>query len=110
MQHYHLHAQAADWEAHTWIYRRLSFAIMRGVAEQFVGRMFLEGDFRLFLFACLLTFVYGHDAQALCVIVIVIDIEYLVWKYSYLFSVLHLHKLLKCTLSRCNPTRFTADN
>ena len=34
-----LHAQVADREAHAWIYRRLSFAIMSGVAEQFVGRM-----------------------------------------------------------------------
>ena len=39
VQRYRLHAQVADWEAHAWIHRRLSFAIMRGVAEQFVGRM-----------------------------------------------------------------------
>ena len=39
VQHYRLHAQVADWEAHVWIYRRLSFAIMRGVVEQFDGRM-----------------------------------------------------------------------
>ena len=39
VERYHLHAQVADWEAHAWIYRRLSFAIMRGVAEQFVRRM-----------------------------------------------------------------------
>ena len=39
VQRYRLHAQVVDWEAHAWIYRRLSFAIMRGVAEQFVGRM-----------------------------------------------------------------------
>ena len=34
-----LYAQVADWEAQAWIHRRLSFAIMRGVAEPFVGRM-----------------------------------------------------------------------
>ena len=39
VQRYRLHAHVADWEAHAWIFRRLSFAIMRGVAEQFVGRM-----------------------------------------------------------------------
>ena len=39
VQRYRLHAHVADWEAHTWIYRRLSFVIMRGVAEQFIGRM-----------------------------------------------------------------------
>ena len=32
-----LHAEVADWESHVWIYRRLCFAIMRGVAEQFDG-------------------------------------------------------------------------
>ena len=39
VQRYRLHAQVADWEAHAWIFRRLSFTIMRSVAEQFVGRM-----------------------------------------------------------------------
>ena len=39
VERYRLHAQVADWEAHAWIYRRLSFVIMHGVAEQFVGRM-----------------------------------------------------------------------
>ena len=39
VQRYRLHAQVADWEAHAWIYRKLSFAIMRGVAERIVGRM-----------------------------------------------------------------------
>ena len=39
VQRYRLHAQVADWEAHAWIHRRISFAIMRVVAEQFVGRM-----------------------------------------------------------------------
>ena len=39
VQRYRLHALVADWEAHAWIYRILSFAIMRGVVEQFAGRM-----------------------------------------------------------------------
>ena len=39
VQRYRMHAQVSDWEAPAWIYRRLSFAIMHGVAEQFVGRM-----------------------------------------------------------------------
>ena len=36
VQRYRFHVQVADWEAHAWIHRRLSFDIMRGVAEQFV--------------------------------------------------------------------------
>ena len=32
------HAHIPPWEAHPWVYRRLSFSIMRGVAEQFVRR------------------------------------------------------------------------
>ena len=37
VQRYRLHAHVADWEAHAWKCRGISFAIMRGVAEQFVG-------------------------------------------------------------------------
>ena len=32
------HAHIPPWEAHPWVYHRLSFSIMRGVAEQFVRR------------------------------------------------------------------------
>ena len=39
VRRYCLHAQAADGEAHAFIYRRLLFGIIHGVAEQFVGRM-----------------------------------------------------------------------
>ena len=35
---YRIHARVTEWEAHAWIHRRLSFAVMRGVADQFVGR------------------------------------------------------------------------
>ena len=35
---YRTHARIAEWEAHAWVHRRLSFAIMRGVADQFVSR------------------------------------------------------------------------
>ena len=37
------HAHIRPWEAHQWVYRHLSFTIMRGVAEQFVRR--LSSDF-----------------------------------------------------------------
>ena len=37
-QRYVSHARIRPWEAHQWVYRRLSFAVMRGVAEQFVRR------------------------------------------------------------------------
>ena len=32
------YARVAQWEAHAWVHRRLSFASMRGVADQFVCR------------------------------------------------------------------------
>ena len=35
---YRTHARIAEWEAHARVHRRLSFTVMRGVAEQFVGR------------------------------------------------------------------------
>ena len=35
---YRTHACLAEWEAHARVHRRLSFAVMRGVADQFVGR------------------------------------------------------------------------
>ena len=35
---YGTHLQVTEWEAHAWVHRRLSFAIMRSVAEQFVRR------------------------------------------------------------------------
>ena len=35
---YRTHARIAEWEAHSRVHRRLSFAVMRGVADQFVGR------------------------------------------------------------------------
>ena len=44
VQGYRLHAEVADWEAHGRIYVRLSFAIMRGVIEQFVGHMLIPFD------------------------------------------------------------------
>ena len=37
---YRTHARIARWEAHSQVYRRLSIAVMRGVADQFVGRRF----------------------------------------------------------------------
>ena len=36
-QRYSSHAPVSSWEAHSYIFRRLSFALIRGVAEQFVG-------------------------------------------------------------------------
>ena len=39
VQRYRLHAHVVDWEAPDFVYRRLSFAIMCGVAEQFVGHI-----------------------------------------------------------------------
>ena len=30
------------WEAHDWVFRRLSFAIMRGVSEQLIGRQLAD--------------------------------------------------------------------
>ena len=35
---YHIHTRIAEWEAHAWVHRRLSFVIMRGVADRFVDR------------------------------------------------------------------------
>ena len=37
-QRYYSHARIPKWEAHAWVFRRLFFAIMRGVAEHPVGR------------------------------------------------------------------------
>ena len=37
-QQYVSHARIRPWEAHQWVYHRLSFAVMRGVVEQFVRR------------------------------------------------------------------------
>ena len=34
---YRTHARIAEWEAHSQVHRRPSFAVMRGVADQFVG-------------------------------------------------------------------------
>ena len=34
---YRIHASVAEWEAHAWVKRYLSFAIMSGVADQFAG-------------------------------------------------------------------------
>ena len=56
------------WDAHTWICRRLSFAIVSGVAKQFVGSM--SNSFRWCLlpasmFVVCLCLVHGHDLHAL---------------------------------------------
>ena len=37
-QRFASHTQVPAWEAHAWVHRRLSFSIIRGVAEQFVRR------------------------------------------------------------------------
>ena len=37
-QRFSLHVQVPEWEAHDRVFRRLSFAIMRGVSEQLIGR------------------------------------------------------------------------
>ena len=37
---YRTHARLAKWEAHSRVHHHLSFAVMRGVADQFVGRRF----------------------------------------------------------------------
>ena len=37
-QRYSSHARVPPWEAHSWVFRRLSFAVMRGVAAQLAGR------------------------------------------------------------------------
>ena len=37
-QRYSSHAQVSSWEAHSLVFCRSSFAVMRGVVEQFVGR------------------------------------------------------------------------
>ena len=39
---YNSHAQIPQWETHALVFRRLSFADMRGVAEQFVGRQLVD--------------------------------------------------------------------
>ena len=39
---YTAHAQIPEWEAHAWLFCRLSFALMRGVVEQFVGRQLAD--------------------------------------------------------------------
>ena len=30
---YDIHARVVEWEAHAWIHRRVSFAVLRGVAN-----------------------------------------------------------------------------
>ena len=35
---YRFHARITKWEAHAWIHRHLSFPVMRGVADGFLGR------------------------------------------------------------------------
>ena len=35
-------AHIPPWEAHPWVYRRLSFSIMQGVVEQFVRRQWMD--------------------------------------------------------------------
>ena len=37
-QRYVSHARIRPWEAHQWFYRRFSFTVMRGVAEQLIRR------------------------------------------------------------------------
>ena len=43
---FRIHARTAELEVHAWVHRCLSFAVMRGVADQFIGRCldFLGGD------------------------------------------------------------------
>ena len=36
------HVQVPEWEAHDWVFRRLSFAVMRGVSEQLIGRQLAD--------------------------------------------------------------------
>ena len=37
-QRYVSHARILPWEAHQWVYQRLSFPVMHGVAKQFIRR------------------------------------------------------------------------
>ena len=41
-QRFSSHVQVPEWEAHDWVFRRLSFAIMRGVSEQLIGRQLAD--------------------------------------------------------------------
>ena len=36
------HVQVPKWQAHDWVFHRLSFAIMRGVLEQLIGRQLVD--------------------------------------------------------------------
>ena len=41
-QRFSSHVQVPEWEAHDWVFRRLSFAVMRGVSEQLIGRQLAD--------------------------------------------------------------------
>ena len=76
-QRYHIHARITEWEAHTWVHRRLSFAVLRGVADQLVGRR-LDSFGWWFVMFLLLSLLRARCAGPRClespVIVIVIVI------------------------------------
>ena len=41
---YRIHARVSEWEAHACVHHRLSFVIMRGVVDHYVGRCFVSFD------------------------------------------------------------------
>ena len=66
-QRYSSYAHILEWEAHAWVFRCLCFTFVRGVAELFVDRQFvdLSSSFSCSNDTFYWLLVFWHDAQAL---------------------------------------------
>ena len=69
------HARISKWEAHACVFRRLSFAVMRGVAEQFVGWQLWVLSWLLSWFSC----VFG----CLCYLDCYLDVGTIRWPFLF---------------------------
>ena len=54
-----------SWAAHSYVFHRLSFAVMRGVAEQFVGRQ-------------LSTFGWSYALIVVVLVIVIVDVFFCV--------------------------------
>ena len=90
-QRFSSHLQVPKWEAHDWVFYRLSFAIMRGVSQQLIGRQLAEFSW-WFLRLLLMVSVIWLFARCTGLIFIII----------YIFKS-YLGLVLRCTLLATLP-------
>ena len=96
---YRIHACVAEWEAHAWVHRRLSF----GVA----GQLLILTLVTLLLTLSSMLFPFGHDALALVVTITVRkSIMEITSRYPIALFMLVMQKTSKCDLT-CLDYRIT---